>query len=232
MWGSTIAVVLGGMAVGYTAGGRLADGRPGARTLVGVLLTGAGTLLVVAFAGLRACSPAAPRHSWSAPPPGCCRAPAVAAGSSWPPASPPSLSPRPPCTPPPGPSAGASVRASRPESCPYRSSTRPDPAAGVPRRSRPVRAGRPQPWQAAARLHARDPRRGLPCATARAGAADRRRRRLTRPLPSSGRALRARRRRRAPPAGARPRPPLVRPPGRTLGRLPRRRRPPVPHPQR
>ena len=51
VWGSTIAVVLGGMAVGYTAGGRLADHRPGARTLVGVLLAGAGTLLAVAFAG-------------------------------------------------------------------------------------------------------------------------------------------------------------------------------------
>jgi predicted membrane-bound spermidine synthase len=51
VWGSTIAVVLGGMAVGYTAGGRLADRRPGPRTLVGVLLAAAGTLLAVAFAG-------------------------------------------------------------------------------------------------------------------------------------------------------------------------------------
>ena len=49
VWGSTIAVVLGGMAVGYTAGGRLADRRPGARTLVGLLLAAAATLLAVAF---------------------------------------------------------------------------------------------------------------------------------------------------------------------------------------
>jgi len=51
VWGATIAVVLGGMAVGYTAGGRLADRRPGTRTLIAVLLAAAGTLLVVAFAG-------------------------------------------------------------------------------------------------------------------------------------------------------------------------------------
>ncbi len=51
VWGSTIAVVLGGMAMGYTAGGRLADRRPGARTLVGLLLVAAGALLAVAFAG-------------------------------------------------------------------------------------------------------------------------------------------------------------------------------------
>ena len=51
VWGSTIAVVLGGMAVGYTAGGRLADRRPGPMTLVGVLLAAAWTLLLAAFAG-------------------------------------------------------------------------------------------------------------------------------------------------------------------------------------
>jgi predicted membrane-bound spermidine synthase len=51
VWGSTIAVVLGGMAVGYTAGGRLADRRPGPRTLIGVLLAAAGTLLLGALAG-------------------------------------------------------------------------------------------------------------------------------------------------------------------------------------
>jgi spermidine synthase len=49
VWGATIAVVLGGMAVGYTAGGHLADRRPGARTLAGLLLAAAGTLLAVAF---------------------------------------------------------------------------------------------------------------------------------------------------------------------------------------
>ena len=41
VWGSTIAVVLGGMAVGYTAGGRLADRRPGPRTLIALLLAAA-----------------------------------------------------------------------------------------------------------------------------------------------------------------------------------------------
>ena len=51
VWGSTIAVVLGGMAVGYTAGGRLADRRPGSRTLIALLLVAAGTLLAVALAG-------------------------------------------------------------------------------------------------------------------------------------------------------------------------------------
>ena len=51
VWGSTIAVVLGGMAVGYTAGGRLADRRPGPKTLVALLLAAAATLLVGAFAG-------------------------------------------------------------------------------------------------------------------------------------------------------------------------------------
>ena len=68
VWGSTIAVVLGGMAVGYTAGGRLADRRPGARTLVGLLLAAAATLLAVAFG--------APRSSTGSPT--CCpgRAPA------------------------------------------------------------------------------------------------------------------------------------------------------------
>ncbi len=51
VWGSTIAVVLGGMAAGYTAGGRLADRRPGPPTLIALLVAAAATLLVVAFAG-------------------------------------------------------------------------------------------------------------------------------------------------------------------------------------
>ena len=51
VWGSTIAVVLSGMAAGYTAGGRIADRRPGPRALIGVLLAAAGTLLATAFAG-------------------------------------------------------------------------------------------------------------------------------------------------------------------------------------
>jgi spermidine synthase len=51
VWGSTIAVVLGGMAVGYTAGGRLADRRPGPRTLIALLLAAAATVLLGAFAG-------------------------------------------------------------------------------------------------------------------------------------------------------------------------------------
>ncbi len=51
VWGAAIATVLGGLTLGYAAGGRLADARPVGGTLAGVLVAGATGVLAVALLG-------------------------------------------------------------------------------------------------------------------------------------------------------------------------------------